>query len=141
MTVRGSGLAVKRAGFTLMEVLVVVAILVVLAGTGGVIYIRYLDDAKKDQARIQVQTLTKAAETFQIRNGDYPPSLALLAQPQADGSKPYLEQTALIDPWGRPYEYAHPGQHHALTGKPDVWSHGPNPGDPNGAIGNWLTGQ
>src|SRR4051812_17072355 len=105
MIVRQGSRAVVRVGFTLMEVLVVVAILVVLAGTGGVVYIRYLEDAKKDQARIQLQAPTTAVETYQVKNGDYPASLAALTQPQPDGSKPYLEPSALVDPWGRPYQY------------------------------------
>ena len=128
--------AVRRA-FTLMEVLVVVAILVILAGTGGVIYMRHLDDAKKDRARMDVQMLTQQAEAYQVKYGEYPASLVVLTQPTADGGKPFLEQSALFDPWGRPYQYAYPGQHHTLTGKPDVWSQGPRPGDAGGIIGNW----
>jgi general secretion pathway protein G len=128
---------VSRGGFTLMEMLVVVAILVVLAGTGSVIYMRYLDDAKKDRARIDVRMLTQVVETYQVKHSDFPPSLAVLTQPEPDGSKPYLEHGALLDPWGREYQYAFPGQHHALTGKPDIWSLGPRAGDASGMIGNW----
>ncbi len=128
--------AVRRA-FTLMEVLVVVAILVILAGTGGVIYMRHLDDAKKDRARMDVQMLTQQAETYQVKYGEYPATLAVLTQPTADGGKPFLEVSALLDPWGREYQYAFPGQHHPTTGKPDVWSLGPQPGDAAGVIGNW----
>lgn len=127
-----------RHGFTLMEILVVVAILVVLAGTGGVYYMKYLDDAKKDVARTQVRTaLTQAADAYYIKYGDYPQSLQSLTQPTPDGGKASLEPSALRDPWGREYQYAYPGQHHTSTGKPDIWSTGPRPGDPNGMIGNW----
>ena len=52
--------AVARGAFTLMEVLVVVAILVVLAGVGGVVYIKYLDKAKEDAARTQIKVLDEA---------------------------------------------------------------------------------
>jgi general secretion pathway protein G len=134
--------AAARAAFTLMEVLVVVMILVILAGTGGVIYMRYLEEARKDSARVQIQSLTQVAETYALRYTSYPPNLASLTQPMADGSKPYLEPSALVDPWGREYQYASPGSHHATTGKPDIWSQGPNPGDANSIIGNWSgTGQ
>lgn len=132
--------AVDRLGFTLMEVLVVVAILVVLAGTGGVIYMRYLDDAKKDTARMQTQTLGQVVDTYYLKKGDYPQSLEMLTQ-SLDGGPPYLEPSALIDPWGRQYQYAHPGQHHVNTGKPDIWSAGPRPGDAAGIIGNWSMTQ
>jgi general secretion pathway protein G len=134
--------ATARAAFTLMEVLVVVMILVVLLGTGGVIYIRYLEESRKDAARMQIGSLTQVAETYLIKYGSYPPNLASLTQPMADGSKPYLEPSALLDPWGREYQYAAPGSHHTTTGKPDIWSQGPNPGDASSIIGNWsATGQ
>jgi len=127
-----------RAGFTLMEMLVVVAILVVLAGVGGIYYMRYLDEAKQDAARIQVMNLTKAAETFRAASWNtdnaFPSSLEELARPQG-GVAPYLELSALVDPWGRPYQYQYPGQHNTL--KPDIWSDGPRPGDPASVIGNW----
>ena len=125
-----------RAGFTLMEVLVVVAILVVLAGTGGVIYMNYLEGAKEDVAKSQVQSLSQAADVYRLNNGDYPPNLAVLTQPQPSGKAATLEPGALIDPWGREYMYAYPGQHHQGTTKPDIWSAGK---DGNTMIGNWST--
>jgi len=129
--------AAARAAFTLMEMLVVVAILVVLAGAGGVIYMRALDDAKKDTAKTQCHALAEVAQRYQLKYGEFPPSLETLTQPTADGGKAYLETSALVDPWGRPYQFTAPGPHHAATGAPDVWSQGPNLADPNGMIGNW----
>jgi len=132
-TSRSAARRMVRAGFTLMELLVVVAILVVLAGTGGVIYMNYLEGAREDVARAQVQELTQAAEAYKIRYGDYPQNLALLTQPASDG-KVYLEPHALLDPWQRPYNYAYPGAHHTTMQKPDIWSGGK---DGNVQIGNW----
>jgi general secretion pathway protein G len=126
-----------RSAFTLMEVLVVVAIVVIMAMAGGVIYTKYLDDAKKDRARMDVTTLTTTAETYYVKHGGYPNTLAELTNQQPDGSKPYLEISALTDPWGRPYQYANPGQRNVHSGKPDIWSDGPNYGNPAGIIGNW----
>jgi general secretion pathway protein G len=123
-----------RAGFTLMELMVVVALLVVLAGTGGVIYWNYLEGAKEDVARTQVQSLTQAAEAYRIRYGDWPANLTMLTQPGTDG-KVYLEASALMDPWQRPYNYQVPGAHHPGTQKPDIWSTGK---DGNAQIGNWT---
>jgi general secretion pathway protein G len=137
MVLRRETRAAARAAFTLMEMLVVVAILVVLAGAGGVIYMRYLEDARKDTAKAQCKILAEAAESYNIRYGSYPPSLESLTTQMQDGSKPYLENTALIDPWGRPYQYQAPGSHHPATGGPDVWSQGGNAADPNGMVGNW----
>ena len=141
MTVRTSRLAARstfRAGFTLMELLVVVALLVVLAGTGGVIYMNYLEGAKEDVAKSQVQVLTEAAQMYQIKTGSYPPDLNTLTQPTADGKAASLEVSALIDPWQRPYQYQYPGQHHPGQNKPDVWSTGH---DGNQQIGNWTAGR
>jgi len=141
MTVRTSRTAARRmvrAGFTLMELLVVVALLVVLAGTGGVIYMNYLESAKEDVAKSQVQVLTEAAQMYQIRTGSYPPDLNTLTQPTADGKPASLEVSALIDPWQRPYQYQYPGQHHAGQNKPDIWSTGQNG---NEQIGNWVAGR
>jgi general secretion pathway protein G len=129
---------VARGAFTLMELLVVVAILVVLAGAGGMIYMGHLDTAKKDIAKTQTKTIAEAVKIYSIRHGGYPATLTELVQPGTDGSKPYMEATALIDPWGREYMYTNPGQHHSLTGDPDIYSMGPNASDPNGIIGDWM---
>jgi general secretion pathway protein G len=138
MRIRREGRVLARAAFTLMEMLVVVAILVVLAGAGGMIYMRYLDDARKDTARTQCKTvLAQAAAAYQLKYGDFPASLETLTQPTSDGGKPFLETSALVDPWGRAYQYAVPGPHHPTTGEPDIWSQGGNLGDPAGTIGNW----
>ncbi len=128
--------AATRAGFTLMEVMVVVAILVILAGTASVMYMRALDQAREDRAKIGVEALTNAAGLYQMKHGDYPQTLVQLLQPP-DGGRPYVEQSELIDPWGREYKYAYPGQHHTGTGKPDIWSDGIRPGDPTCIKGNW----
>jgi len=120
-----------------MELLVVVALLVVLAGTGGVIYMNYLEGAKEDVAKSQVQVLTEAAQMYQIKTGSYPPDLNTLTQPTADGKAASLEVSALIDPWQRPYQYSVQGAHHAGQ-KPDIWSTGE---DGNEQIGNWTAGR
>jgi general secretion pathway protein G len=136
MIVRTSQSAARRmvrAGFTLMELMVVVALLVVLAGAGGVIYLNILEGAKEDVARSQAQELSQAAEAYKVRYGDYPANLAALTQPASDG-KVYLEPSALIDPWQRPYQYTNPGSHHPSTNKPDIWSGGK---DGNLQLGNW----
>jgi general secretion pathway protein G len=130
--------ALRRGGFTLMEVLVVVAILVIMAGTGGVIYINYLQKAKMDRAKMDVQALTVAVQAYEANYGNLPTSLQQLTQLMPDGTKATVEASQLLDPWGNMYQYNPQGTHHGATGKPDIWSQGP----PNGngqMIGNWLT--
>jgi general secretion pathway protein G len=126
---------VVRSGFTLLEVLVVVAILVVIAGVGGVIYMRYLDDAKEKAARLGVQNIEQAVQAFKVSDGDYPETLAVLVQPY-EGKPAALELSALKDPWGRDYIYESQNLN-PLTGKPRIYSLGPNPGNPQGVIANW----
>jgi len=116
-----------------MEVLVVVAILVVLAGVGGVIYMRYLDEAKVNRARLDIHAIEEVVLSYKTSNSEFPPNLALLTQPQDNGPA-YLEQSAIIDPWGHEYGYE-PNTLNPLTGKPLITSNGPGGGAP--PIRNW----
>ena len=92
--------AVERRGFTLMEVLVVVAIIVVLAGISVPILLNRLEEAKIDRAYVDCKTLSDTVATYYLRYGEYPQGLRDLTQPRPDGGKPYLEESALKDPWG-----------------------------------------
>jgi len=125
-----------RGGFTLMEMLVVVAILVVLAGAAVPIYMNYLERAKVDRAWTDARTLAAAVEAYKLGNGGNPPaSLAALADPDPITGKAYLEQSALKDPWGREYRYEAQGRH-TNTGKAEVSSGGPSG---SGEIGSWMS--
>ncbi len=124
-----------RSAFTLMEVLVVVAILVVLAGAGAYVYTGYLDKAREDTARMGVSELEKAVEAYKVAYGDYPTDLTILTQ-AIEGRPAALQERALLDPWQRPYVYE-PGTRHPQTGRPRIYSQGPNPGDASKVISNW----
>lgn len=124
-----------RAAFTLMEMLVVVAILVVLAGAAVPIYLNYLDNAKRDRAKVDVQTLQQAVEAYKTEHGSYPQNLqALTMADNATGSFATLETKALIDPWGNQFHYD-PNTQNPQTGRPKIFSNGP-PGR-NMMISNW----
>jgi general secretion pathway protein G len=93
-----------RAAFTLMEMLVVVAIIVVLAGAGIPIYLNYLDNAKRDVAKSGVKQIETAVTAYKMRYQQYPQDLVSLTQPSPiDGAAPMLPPAALVDPWGRAY--------------------------------------
>jgi general secretion pathway protein G len=96
--------ALARSAFTLMEMLVVVAILVVLAGAAVPIYLNYLENARRDRVKIDVKNLETAVEAYYTRNSDFPQSLDMLCQPDETG-KAALEPESLLDPWGQHYVY------------------------------------
>src|SRR5262249_30427729 len=128
----------RRSAFTLLEMLVVVAIIVVLAGAGGFIYMGHLENAKKDLAKAGVMALDQEVGMYRTRHGDYPPDLATLTQPGADGTPASITQKALLDPWSRPYGYE-AGSLHPTTRKPHIYSEGPSPGVPGSRVTNWDT--
>ena len=129
-----------RSAFTLLEVLVVVAIIVILAGAGGYIYMSHLENAKKDLAKAGIMALDQEVQAFKTRHGDYPPDLLMLTQPGQDGTPAALESKTLMDPWNRPYTYE-AANYHPLTRKPHIYSEGPSPGLTGSRISNWEGNQ
>src|SRR5260221_4886236 len=140
MLQRHSRRRADRRGFTLMEVLVVVAIVLVLASVATISVFSYLDNAKRDAALANLKALTNACKTYKLRFDEYPPSLEqLLTLP--NGGKSLLDngREALTDPWGQPYRYDQSGQQNRSAGRdaPDISCM-----DPDGkVIGNWMTRQ
>lgn len=112
------GRAVPRdAGFTLLELLVVLGILALLATFAGPQVLKYLGRAKTETARAQISAISTALELYALDNGGFPPQQAglqaLVQAPTATPNwrGPYIKRSeGLIDPWGRPYQYRVPGQ-------------------------------
>ena len=109
----------RRRGFTLIEVLLVMAILLILAGLAVVAIGRTLTGAQAKQAKIDISTLTQAINVYYLDVGTYPNTLVdLVAIP--DGVDPqkwngsYLEKDLPKDPWGRDYEYTIDGDRIAI---------------------------
>jgi general secretion pathway protein G len=122
--VKVSRFARRRAAFTLLEVLIVVAIIVMLAGAGTYMFLQRLEGAKTDMARTQANALASAAEQYYARNGEFPPSLEMLTQPQPDGSGAFFGPEKLLDPWNKPFQYDPSGPRNQGN-KPDVWTTNP----------------
>jgi prepilin-type N-terminal cleavage/methylation domain-containing protein len=126
----------SRSAFTLMEMLVVVAIIVALAGIGGFFLLGQLAGAQEDVARTQVTgPLTQACQSYYIKHKEWPQGLNQLTQRDPlNGNAPYLDNPdALNDPWGGKYQYDASGQNNNGT-KPDIWA---TPKNTNNKIGNW----
>lgn len=122
--------AAKRgnAGFTLLELMVVLAILGALAFVAAPPFLRYLTSGKLQATKIQIVSLGSALDLYAYEVGRYPTGdeglKALLAKPAnaARWNGPYLQRAEMIlDPWGHPYQYRMPGQH----GSYDLYSLGP----------------
>jgi general secretion pathway protein G len=109
---RGHGLSIRAAlGFTLLELLVVVAIIGVLAGYVGPRYFSQIGKSEVNTAKAQIDALEKALDQYRVDTGGFPPTelglTALLQQPpnQPKWAGPYLKKAVPPDPWGRPYVY------------------------------------
>ena len=117
---RAARRATAQAGFTLIEVLIVLGIIGLLATVVTPQVLRYLARAKVETARIQLSAITTAMELYALDVGAYPPPQtglsALMQAPPgvAQWRGPYLKKAeGLVDPWGRPYGYRAPGRQSA----------------------------
>ncbi len=135
----------REAGFTLIEIMVVVVILGILAALVAPNVISRIDDAQINRAKQDIRAVESALHLYRLDNFKYPSTDqgldALVTQP-ADPSirnwrqGGYLDKLPM-DPWGAPYQYLYPGQ----NGEFDVFTLGADqqPGGEgiNSDIGNW----
>ena len=106
----------RSAGFTLLELLVVMVIIGLLAGFVAPQYFGQVSKSERKVARAQIAELEKALDHFRLDTGRYPSTeqgLAALVTRPADESKwdgPYLRKGVPLDPWGRAYVYRFPSK-------------------------------
>lgn len=105
----------KSRGFTLLELLVVVAIIGLLVAYVGPRYVSQIGKSETAAARAQIDALAKALDTFRLDTGHYPSTAqglaALRIRPASETrwNGPYLQKDVPADPWGKPYVYRVPG--------------------------------
>ncbi len=132
-------------GFTLLEILVVLAIIGLLAGLAITNVDKIFGGAQADTARLFVNQSLKAPLTaYRIATGSYPTTAeglqALVTPPssKADKLPRGLIDKVPTDPWGEPYQYAYPGNKN--KDGYDLWSKGPDKqSGTQDDIGNWET--
>jgi general secretion pathway protein G len=109
-----------QAGFSLVEMLVVLVIIGLIMGLVGPRVLSYLSDSRVKAARLQIESFSNSLDLFYVDAGRYPTTQeglgALLERPpSADRwSGPYLRGNSVPnDPWGNSYMYRSPGAHGA----------------------------
>ncbi|HEU4961607.1 MAG TPA: type II secretion system major pseudopilin GspG [Sphingomonas sp.] len=115
-------------GFTLVELMVVIVIIGLLAAIVAFNVLPMGDKARIEKAKSDISTIDQALEMYKLQNLHYPSTsegLQALVKPPSSADPSRYQAGGYIkklpdDPWGRPYQYASPGQH----GEADVWSYG-----------------
>jgi len=106
-------------GLTLIEIIVVVAILGLLAATVAPSVFQHVGTAKKTAARSQIELLGAALDAYRLDNDLYPTTeqglAALRAAPAIEPAPrrwrgPYIKRDVPTDPWDMPYVYRYPGE-------------------------------
>lgn len=101
----------KQQGFTLMELLIVMAIIGLLATLIAPGIIKKFGGAQYDAAKARVGVIETAIGTYRLDVGKYPRSLEELVNNSGDAKwkGPYLKESQLTDPWGKKYQFKRPG--------------------------------
>jgi len=125
----------REAGFTLIEILVVVIIIGFIASMIAPNLMGRFERSKEEIAKAQIEMLSSSVMSFKLDMNRYPANLEELIQSKEPKWRgPYLSKNTLPkDPWDRPYGYKAPGEHGAF----DLYSLGPDGTLGEKSIANW----
>lgn len=132
-----------QAGFTLLEILIAIALLAAIAGLLVTNLDRILGGGREEVARLFVEeTLETPLVAYRVNMGHYPTTeeglKALVEKPSDEAVNwrgPYVKKMN-PDPWGTPYQYRCPGENSSAGY--DLWSFGPDGQESADDIGNWA---
>lgn len=137
--------AVRKArGFTILEIMVVIAILGLLVTLAITNLDKIFGGARVDTAQIFVtQSMRVPLQAYRMHMGDYPSTAeglqALVTPPAARADRwrgPYVTDGKIpLDPWGRPYQYRYPGTHNKDSY--DLFSFGNDGQESDDDVKNW----
>ena len=104
----------RPRGFTLVEMLVVIAILAMIAAFAAPRALKWLGGAKADAARVQIEAIGTGIDLYRLEVGTFPPDLEALVRRPSGAERwngPYLKKnTVPVDPWGNAFVYRYPGE-------------------------------
>ncbi len=137
----------NQDGWTFIETIIVIAIIMILTSTVGFMAFRYIDKAKTATARTQIETLALSLNAYYFDTKNFPSESQGLdalwkkpgGTPSADGwDGPYLEKEIHDDPWGNEYLYTVPGPNGLPFGISSLGADGVQGGEGSNAdINSW----
>ncbi len=101
-----------RAAFTLMEMILVLAIIAILIAIGAATLGDFEEQANITAARAQIGTISTAVKMYKVNNRNLPSNLESLVKPPANAlvKRPFIEEDGIVDPWDNKYIYKSPGK-------------------------------